>query len=154
MLKGAIRMPCARAHIGASVCAVNRPASTGPSAKIDRPAVMTLSNRASSQISDTRSTPDTTTEMPLGGVSLKIGPYSRARDIRLSIGCDRSMARTFPINGSPGGPGKSSGASGSVMQAPLLDLADVPKTTQRITVGASVIEESHVPALVGITPAG
>jgi hypothetical protein len=90
----------------------------GPSAKIDKPAVMTLSKRASSQISETKSTPDTTTDMPPGVVSLKIGPYSRARDIRLSIGCVKSMARTLPMNGSPGGPGKSSGASGSLMRQP------------------------------------
>jgi hypothetical protein len=38
-------------------------------------------------------------------VSLKIGPCSRARDIRLSIGWARSIARTSPTIGKPLGPG-------------------------------------------------
>ena len=57
----------------------------------------------------------------------RIGPYSRARDTRLSIGCARSMARTLPIIGRPLGPGKSSGSRGS-----LTRLSRLPRPTPYI----------------------
>ena len=69
-LKGAIRMLCARCHIGSDVSLVNRPPPATLFCRAFRPAPIFLSKVVSSHISSTRSAPDTITLEPAGKVNL------------------------------------------------------------------------------------
>ena len=68
-LKGAIRMLCARRHIGSAVSLRNSPGVELPRAATS-PGPSCLSKRSSSQISGSRSAPDTITRVVPGTTSL------------------------------------------------------------------------------------
>ncbi len=122
-LKGAIRMLCARCHIGSVVSLVknrDRPrSSAGPSGR----------HRSSCRRSCRRTfgRPDrhpTPYLAPAGRVNLKIGPYSLAMAIKPSIGLCVSMSNMLPSSGSPLGPGISSIVIGAVIRTHSKRLRD------------------------------